>query len=177
MNNNSDWLCKWTFVCSAFISQLRHVTNVTGSYVTPNGHNLSDMHAQSILILLSETQAPSHCSAIQSHVTCFSLIAGLTCQISLAASREDSKAIRAYLWCSIVQVLNRRDWHYEDKASDFTFENSEMIVRVPLCKFKVMMKTVVIVMLIMTCLTWAIPSNQHTVIKSNYNWVVNLNSF
>lgn len=83
----------------SFILQLRHVTNVTESYVTPNGHNLSDMHAQSILILLSETQAPSHCSAIQSHVTCFSLIAGLTCQISLAASRTIAK--QSVLICGV----------------------------------------------------------------------------
>lgn len=70
----------------------RHVPNVAEqSYAALNGHNLSDMHVQSILILLSENQAPSHCSAIQLHVTCFSLIAGLTCQISLAASRKIAK--------------------------------------------------------------------------------------
>lgn len=76
----------------SFSPQPRHVTSVTEqSYATPNGHYLSDMHAQSILILLSETQAPSHCSPIQSYVTCFSLIAGVTCQISLAASRKIAK--------------------------------------------------------------------------------------
>lgn len=76
----------------SFSSQPRHVTTVTEqNYATTNGHNLSDMHVQSILILLSETQAPSHCSAIQSHVTCFSLIASLTCQISLAASGKIAK--------------------------------------------------------------------------------------
>lgn len=82
------------FPPSSFILQLRHATSETEqSYVTPNGHNLSDMHVQSILILLSENQAPSYCSAIQSHVACFSLIASLTCQISMATCMEDSKAI------------------------------------------------------------------------------------
>lgn len=77
---------------SSFSPQPRRPTSVTEQhYVTPNGHNLSDMYVQSILILLSETQAPSHCSAIQSHVTCFSLITGLTWQISLAASGKIAK--------------------------------------------------------------------------------------
>lgn len=85
----------------SFRPQPRRVTSMAERcYATPNGHNLSDTHVQSILILLSETQAPSHCSAIQSHVTCFSLIASLTCQISLASSWKIAEQSEAYLWHS-----------------------------------------------------------------------------
>lgn len=61
------------------------------SCAPPNGHDLSDMHVQSMLIFLSEARAPSFCSAIQSHVTCFSLIVNVTCQINLGATGKIGK--------------------------------------------------------------------------------------
>lgn len=81
--------------------------------VTPNGHNLSNMHVQSILILLSEDQAPSHCSAFQSDVTCLSLIASLTCQISVASSGEIAKQLELIYTHCTVQVPDRRSRYDE----------------------------------------------------------------
>lgn len=105
----------------------QHTTSATQQrYAPPNGHNLSDMHVQSILIPLSEARAPCYCSAIHSHVTCFSLIASVTCQISLAATGKIARQSRAYLWRGIMQVLHGKEWPYEDKGSDFqkcTFKN------------------------------------------------------
>lgn len=124
----NEWMNFWSSPPLSFSPQPRRVTNVTEqSYATPNGHNLSDMHVQSILILLSETRAPSHCSAIQSHVTCLSLIVSLTCQISLEAGRKIAK--QSELICGIAwyKCLTAKTSIMRIKSLISKFGNSNLI--------------------------------------------------